>query len=231
VANRVGTLLSRAGRSAKNWISERTSARSALRLSQNRCDAYERALRNAVRDLGIVGDHVLQLEAHRGGFDAKKVLVEAHTKKLFKGAMPTIIRAIPETHTLQVHYGRNQGVIAGMAVCITSRLGNYSERYLLQERDIRDDHLCFRPPELDLGKTRAEDLILSFVPPIDLSEVEKAIALVLDITGSAVDECTAVLGDSEIDPARVFVSEHKRLEQGSGRNVGPTLLSELVPPK
>lgn len=192
-ANGVGSLLNRATRSVRTrW----QRARYAQLQMENATTSYPgllAALGVASRNLETITDHVLQLNASSGAFDPQKVLVEAHTKRLFKAAMPTILRSVPQTNALHISYGRNQGVIAGISLSIKARVGNYSELYVLQERDLRSDHVCARPPNLDLSQTDPAHLIVSFVPVEGLSQLEQELALLLDMSMSALEDCRAAL--------------------------------------
>jgi len=151
------------------------------------------ALDSAIATLERVGDHLLQLDQAGAPFDPQKVLIEAHTKGLFKLAQPVITASVRETNTLNINCGRKHGVVAGVCLSIVSKHGQFQTRYSLRDADIREDHLCFRPPALDLRTVNADDLIVSFAQRTDLTPGERALSLLLDETLSAAAQIKAVL--------------------------------------
>jgi hypothetical protein len=120
-------------------------------------------------------------------------LIEAHTKGLFKLPQPVITTSRQDTNTLNISFGRSHGVIAGVCLSIVSKDGRCHTRYTLREAAIRDDHLCIRPPEVDLCVVNAEDLIVSFIQGVDLGASERALALLLDETLSAATQIKSIL--------------------------------------
>jgi hypothetical protein len=173
-------------------------------------DALGRAaLENAARGFQMVHDQILQLSPGSGLWerfkaavvrmrcDPHKVLVDAHTKRLFSAATPTVLRAVRETNTLFVDCGRANGVIAGVVIRLASKTTTYRELYAVQDKDLHDDHLCIHPAALNLEQTDESDLILSFVPRKDLNSYERALSSILDIAAIGREECRAVLQQLE----------------------------------
>jgi hypothetical protein len=148
----------------------------------------EGALDLATRNLESITDHITHLDASSAAFDAEKVLVAAHTMRLFKAPMPTVQRSAPQTSSLQISCGRDQGVIPGMSLSLKSRRGDYEEIYVVQNRDLRDDHICAQPRNLDFARTEAADLIVSFIMAETLNPLENDLAVLLDMSMSTVDE-------------------------------------------
>jgi hypothetical protein len=156
------------------------------------------ALNLATHNLDSITDYITHLDASSGAFDLEKVLVAAHTMRLFKAPMPTVQRSGRHTNALHIDCGREQGVIPGMSISLQSRRGDYEEIYVVENRDIRDDHICAQPRNFDFSRTEVADLIVSFILAEILNPLESNLAALLDISMSGVDESRAAIGRTAI---------------------------------
>lgn len=189
----VGRVVARAHRATRKWARGYVRWGSALRETDAQIGDLREALVSAGGTLERVGDHLLQLDKAGAPFDLQKVLIEAHTMGLFKLPQPMITASAREVNTLNVNCGRRHGVIAGVCLSIVSKNGEFRTRYTLRDADIRDDHLCIRPPELDLCSVKPGDLVVSFAQGPDLTASERALSLLLDEALSAATQIKSVI--------------------------------------
>lgn len=193
VADGVGRLLARVRGVVGGWVRRHVRWGKALRQTDARIMQLRESLFAASGALERVRDHLLQLDQAGLAFDAHKVLIETHTKGLFKLPQPLITASVQETNMLRISCGRSTGAIAGVCLSIVSKNGKFHAQYVLRDADIRDGYLCIRPPSLDLRMVNPEDLIVSFVQAADLSPGERALSLLLDEIGSNVIQIRSVL--------------------------------------
>src|SRR5258708_28544868 len=90
ISERVGSVLSRTSAAAGRLV------RSKRRRAFERVTQTEEALKRAVNTLHHVTDLVRHCAAPPEIYDPRKVLIAAHTRRLFKRAMVTVVRIAPE---------------------------------------------------------------------------------------------------------------------------------------
>lgn len=189
----VGRAVTRAHQATRKWARGYVRWGRPLRETDARIGELREALVSAGGTLERVGDHLLQLDKAGAPFDLQKVLIAAHTMGCFKLPQPMIMASAREVNTLNVNCGRRHGVVAGVCLSIVSKDGAFRTRHTLRDADIRDDHVCIRPPELDLCSVDAGDLVVSFAQGPDPTASERALSLLLDEALSAATEIKSVL--------------------------------------
>ena len=192
-----GRVLARTRDAVGAWARGYLRWGNAVRESEARAEQMRQALLNAAAVLERAGDHLLQLDQAGAPFDPQKVLIEAHTKGLFKLPQPLITASVRDTNTLHINCGRRHGVVAGVSLSIVSKDGRFQTRHVLRDADIREDHVCVCPPRLDLRTLTADDLIVSFAQVAELSPGERALSLLLDETMSAAAQIKSVLATAQ----------------------------------
>jgi hypothetical protein len=199
--NGVTSLARRGASSVKTFFVRGKLLKAQLDSAAYKNSIIEGALDTAIRNLESIADHMTHLDASSGAFDPERVTVAAHTMRLFKVPMPVAERSASHPNALQINYGRDHGVIPGISISFKSRRDGYEEIYILQNRDIRNDHICAHPPNLDLARVDIADLIVSFVLGPPLNQLEQSLAVLLDVSMSGVDEARAAIRRATTDPA------------------------------
>jgi hypothetical protein len=187
-ANGLTSVIRRGATSVAELFRHTTHLRLQLDSASQKNLILEGALDLATHNLESITDHITHLDGSSGAFDAEKVLIAAHTMRLFKAPMPTVQRSARQTNALHISCGRDQGVIPGMSLSLKSRRGDYEEIYVVQNRDLRGDHICAQPRSLDFPRIETADLIVSFIMGETLNSLENDLAILLDMSMSSVDE-------------------------------------------
>lgn len=192
-ANGVGSFFSRSIKRIRSIWRRETELRRKAAITSRTSSKLEVGLHATARQLEAITDHIMHLDATSGAFHPDKVAIAARTMRAFKSPMPTVRRSGRSSNALHVTLGVEQGVIAGMQLSIKSPLGGYEETYILQSRDLRPDHVCIQPPNYNPAQVEPNDLVISFVQLGDLTTLEQELAILLDMSMSALDDCHAAL--------------------------------------
>jgi hypothetical protein len=194
-ANGLGSFLAQGMKRIRSFWRRDTHLRLELEARSLRSSALEAGLERIAHHLEAIIGHVMHLDGNASSFHPDRVVIAAQTMRAFKAPM-LIVRRSGRSNALNATLTGNLVVVAGMQISIKSRLGGCEEIYVVQNRDLRTDHIWIQPRDHNHAQADPADLIVSFVQLADLTPLEKQLAVLLDMNMAAADDCRALLRTS-----------------------------------